>query len=302
MPKQQNNGLLSWLVTRPIMFAIIAFVAMTAATLIAGQLARSAGPLASILVVVAFLGAAAWLVRKLPGENINRRGFIEINNAQMFITSVAFIISTLVIIYNAQTLMMRSLLLESQSTPAFIALIVALIVALAMFYLYLCGIFVANLYAKYRRIRAMGVGMWKTLATAPFGFAMLWIPGYLMPDASEKDTGRKSDRGWYGRLTDWIMSRNYRTAGVLVLLITMSGFTFGYPALLLTLGLGLIFAIWTSVVGTDRMRKNIGGAYATTAIVINVLTIVGVVTYASLVKHAPKQPVETPEITQTQPL
>ena len=131
MPKQQNNGLLSWLVTRPIMFAIIAFVAMTAATLIAGQLARSAGPLASILVVVAFLGAAAWLVRKLPGENINRRGFIEINNAQMFITSVAFIISTLVIIYNAQTLMMRSLLLETQTTPAFIALIFALIVALA---------------------------------------------------------------------------------------------------------------------------------------------------------------------------
>ena len=297
MPKQQNNGLLSWLVTRPIMFAIIAFVAMTAATLIAGLAGgRIAGPLANILVVVAFLGAAAWLVRKLPGENINRRGFIEINNAQMFITSVVFIISTLVIIYNVQTLMMRLLLLESQSTPVFIALIVAL----AMFYLYLCGIFVANLYAKYRRIRAMGVGMWKTLATAPFGFAMLWIPGYLMPDASEKDTGRKNDRGWYGRLTDWIMSRNYRTAGVLVLLITLSGFTFGYPALLLTLGLGLVFAIWTSGVGTERMRKNIGGAYATTAIVINVLTIVGVLTYASLVKHAPKQTVETPEITQTQ--
>ncbi|MDE5615639.1 MAG: hypothetical protein K2I81_02285 [Alphaproteobacteria bacterium] len=293
MPQQNNNRLLSWLVTRPIMFAIIAFVAIIAATTIAGLVgSRLAAPIANILVVIAFLGASAWLVRKLPGTNLNRRDFIAISNAQMFITSIAFITSTLLIIHNAQTLMLRMLWLESQSSMSF----VVLIAAISLFYLYLCGIFVANLYAKYRRIRAMGVGMWKTLATAPFGFAMLWIPGYLMDDTETKNTPER--RGWYNRLTDWIVARNYRAAGILVLLIMMAGFTFGYPALLLTLGLGVLFAVWTQIVGIKRMRQNIGGAYATTAIVINILAIISICGYAAMVRHTPKATFETPEMVQ----
>lgn len=298
MPQQKNNRLLSWLVMRPIMFAIIAFVMMSLAAIIASLAGgRIAGPLANILAIVAFLGATGWLVRRLPGENLNQRDFIKINNAQMFITSIVFIISTLAIVYNAQAIMMRLLWLESHSTPSFIALIITL----AMFYLYLCGIFIANLYAKYRRIRALGVGMWKILATAPFGFAMLWIPGYLMADASAKAGDNKNEQGWYNRLTSWIMARNYRMASVLVLLIILSGFTFGYPALLLTLGLGAIFAAWTSAVGTDRMRKNIGGAYATTAIVINIVALTCIIGYASIIKHAPRTSFENaPQITTPQ--
>lgn len=294
MPKTQNNGLLSWMVTRPIMFAIIAFIAMTAASAIGGLIGgRMAGILANILGIIAFLGATTWLVRKLPAGNLDRRSFISINNAQTFITSIAFIVSTFIIFYNSQTIMLRLLLLESHSKSSFIAIIVAM----AIFYLYLCGIFIGNLYAKYRRIRAMGVGMWKTLATAPFGFSMLWIPGYLMEEPTPK-TDTANNSGWYNRLTNWIMARPTHAAATLVLLIIMAGFTFGFNAILLTLGLGAIFALWCAIVGTDKMRKSLGGIYSTTAIIINVLMIIGIIGYVTIARQHHNARVETPEMIQ----
>ena len=294
MPKIQNNGLLSWLVTRPIMFAIIAFILMTGASAIAGLIGgRMVGVLANTLGIIALLGATTWLVRKLPAGNLDRRSFIAINNAQTFITSIVFIISTFIIYYNAQNIMLRMLLLESHSKPSFIAIIIAL----ALFYLYLLGIFIGNLYAKYRRIRAMGVGMWKTLATAPFGFCMLWLPGYLMEEPASKSTPSNSN-GSYNRLTNWIMARPAHAAATLVLLIIMAGFTFGFNAILLTLGLGAVFAIWCAIVGTNKMRNSLNGIYSTTAIVINVLIIAGIIGYVAIARTHHNGHFETPEMVQ----
>lgn len=285
MPKTQKHELLPWLVSRPIMFAIIAFIAMTAAPLIGGLIGGNiGGTLANIFAIIAFFGATTWLVRKLPAGALDRRGFIFITNAQTFITSIAFIVSTLIIFFNAKNIMLRMLWLEAHSKLSFIIVMIAL----AIFYLYLCGIFIGNLYAKYRRVRTMGVGMWKTLATAPFGFCMLWIPGYLMDDTkSNQDTTNHS--GWYNHITDWIISKSTRTVATLVLMIIMAGFTFGFNAILLTLGLGAIFAIWCAIVGTDKMRKDLPGIYSTIAIVINIAMIVGVIGYITIM-HPHNQP------------
>lgn len=286
MAEKKNNRLVSWLLTRPALFAVIAFVLMTAASALAGLLgAPTASTRGVIIVLSAFLGATGWLLRKFPLENLDRRSFVAISNAQTLITSVAFIASTFIIAYNAQPIMMQLLWLESYSPATFLAIIILL----ALFYLYLCGIFIGNLYAKYRRIRAMGVSMWKTLATAPFGFCMLWIPGYLMDDAPGRANVMDVRPTWYARFTNWVISRPWHAALVLVVMIIISGFTFGFNAILLTFGLGLVFAIWSAVTGSQYMRKNIGGIYATTAIIINVITLVATITYFSL-SHNNKTP------------
>ncbi len=291
MSQKNDNRFSSWLLTRPVMFALTAFVLMTLASVLAGLIGgASVTGIGYTLVAIAFLGAAGWLVRKLPAGNLNRHQFVAINNAQTVITSVAFIVSTLIIVHNAQQLMLRLLWMESHSSASFM---IALML-LTLFYLYLCGVFIGNLYAKYRRVRTMGVGVWKTLATAPFGFCMLWIPGYLMDDA-KKDAAPTD--GWYNRLTQWTMARPMRSAAVLVLLVVMSGFTFGFPAIILTLALGALFAAWSAIAGTDTLRKNLGGAYATTAIIINIAAIIGTVCYFSLA--APRAPVPAPQATIT---
>lgn len=274
MSNNNNTRLLSWMVSRPIIFALIAFVAMTAATAIAGMIGMS-GMFANALGVIALLGATTWLVRKLPAGNLDRHSFVFITNAQTIVTSIAFIASTIFIFYNSNAIMLRMFWMETHSTPSF----VAILVTAALFYLYLFGIFIGNLYAKYRRIRTMGVGMWKTLATAPFGFCMLWIPGYLMEENAPKKPDPEIDHGWFSRLTDWIISRPSHAAGALVALIIMSGFAFGFNAILLNLGLGALFAVWYAIVGAKKMRDSLGGVYSTTAIVINILTIIGLALY-----------------------
>lgn len=293
MSNNNNTRLLSWMVSRPIIFALIAFVAMTAATAIAGMIGMS-GMFANTLGVIALLGAITWLVRKLPAGNLDRRSFVFITNAQTIVTSIAFIASTIFIFYNAHAIMLRMFWMETHSKPSF----VAILVTAALFYLYLFGIFIGNLYAKYRRIRTMGVGMWKTLATAPFGFCMLWIPGYLMEENAPTKTDTDINRGWFNRLTDWIISRPSHAAGALVALIIMSGFTFGFNAILLNLGLGALFAVWYAIVGAQKMRDNLGGVYSTTAIVINILMIAGIIGYITIVRPHHNPHVETPEMIQ----
>jgi len=295
MSQKNNTGLSSWLISRPIMFTLIAFFSMTIASVLAGLIGGNAATtIGYTLVAIAFLGSIGWLVRKLPAGNLNRHQFVAINNAQTVITSVAFIASTLIIAYNAPKIMLHLLWMESHSSVLFMIMILSL----ALFYLYLFGVFIGNLYAKYRRVRTMGVGVWKTLATAPFGFCMLWIPGYLMDDTKKATT---PTGGWYDRLTRWTMARPVRSAAILVLLVVMSGFTFGFPAIILTLTLGALFAAWSAIVGPDTLRKNLNGAYASVAIVINIIALIGVIGYFSLTKSTNMPVSQQAEIIQPAP-
>ncbi len=298
MANKKRNRLASWMITRPALFAVISFITMTAASAVVGMLGSQTASILGVgLIIIAFLGAAAWLIRTLPHENLDRRSFVAINNAQTVVTSISFIVSTLFIISNARAIMIHLLYLESHSSAMFLTLIISL----ALGYLYLCGIFIGNLYAKYRRVRAMGVSMWKILATAPFGFSMLWIPGYLMNETSAKSPALEMSRGWYSRLTDRITSSPMTATIVLATLIIISGFTFGFAAILLTFGMGIIFAAWSAITGPDTLRKNIGGTYATVAIILNIVMWVSVLTYSALApgnRHAPENIIP---ITQTQP-
>lgn len=295
MQNKKNYSLKSWLLTKPALFAVIAFAAMTIGSMIGGLITGgNSMTITSIITVIAFLGSAAWLVRSLPGENLDRHSFVAINNAQTFITSVIFITSMLYIIANIQTLMPRLLFMETHSSTNFLILLVTL----ALFYLYLCGIYIANLYAKYRRVRAMGVSMWKTLATAPFGFSMLWIPGYLMEDNKNTSKQDTTIQGWYNHITNWIIARPTRAATTLVILIMLAGLTFGYLAILLPLTLAVVFAAWSAIIGTDKMRKDIGGIYSTVAIVINIILIIGVLGYFAIAQSHTNTHVTTPETIQ----
>jgi len=287
MSEKQTNKISTWMISRPLIFAVCSFIAMTVAAMLAGAInpATIYGPVPVILISVAFLAAAAFLVRMLPGTNLDRRSFVALANAQMIVTSTVFIATTLIAITNARNIMIRLLWLESHSSLAFMML---MIVA-ALFYLYLCGIYIGNLYAKYRRVRAMGVSMWKTLATAPFGFCLLWIPGYLMEEKNKQTHVLEIKTKWYARVTEWIMGNPVRCAAVLVALILLSGFFFGFGAIMLTLVMMAIFIAWSAVTGQERLKKNIGGTYATTAIILNIVSIITIIGYLTLYRPGVEQ-------------
>ena len=308
MAEVKKQKLISWLITRPALFAITSalfmFIVAFGYSTITGTLLGMQNPPQTpviILMILAFLTAAAMLIHGLPPQNLDRRSFVAINNAQTLIASIAFITSTLVIIANAQNIMLRMLWMETHSTTSF----VALMISVSLFYLYLSGLYISGLYAKYRRIRAMGVPMWRIICTAPFGFAMLWIPGYMLPTASVKNPALELQTKWYARLTDWVIARPTNTAASFVVLMLLSSFFFGFNVIMLTLGIAIAFAIWVMTTGVQKFRENIAGAYTWTAIVLNIISWIAVIFIAIYSARTPNNinitindTVETQQITQ----
>ena len=276
MPTIQNQKITTWLLSRPALFAVTSFGLIVIGALLCGLLDITSLVWIGIIISLSFFVAVAFLLRGLPPQNLDRRSFVALNNIQTFVVGMAFLISTLLIAANSQQIILQLILLETTSSPA---LIVILVVA-ELFYLYLAGAFIANLYAKYRRVRAMGVSMWRIIATAPFGFAMLWIPGYLLPEPTKKAPALDIKSKLFASLTDWIIARPVRGGAALVILTLLSGFFFGFNAILMTFAMALVFAIWAWSVGPDRLRKNIGGAYAITAIGVNIATWIAIILFA----------------------
>lgn len=279
MFKPASQKLTSWLITRPALFAITSFAFMLIVAVICsltiGQLLPEniASPIAGVAVTMGFLAAIVMLVRGLPAQNLDRRSFVAINNLQTFVISLSFMATTLLIVTNYQQIMLRLLWLEANSAASFIAIMLAA----GLFSMYLTGLFIANLYAKYRRVRAMGVPMWHIIYTIPFGFTMLWIPGYMLPGAPQKNPALPVHSGWYAKLTDWIIARPINTAMAFVVLILMSAFLFGFHATILTFTIAIAFAIWVMITGVKKFKDNIAHGYTWAATALNIISWIVVI-------------------------
>lgn len=285
MTKQIKQKMSSWIFWEPLKFAFIALAMMMVVTVLYGMLSSfifnganaPQFPLV-ILWTITFVCAAILMLRNLPRENLDRRSFIALNNAQTFLVSLMFIVSTFLIVSNAQRIMLRMMWLEANSNLSFLIIMIAA----GLFYMYLSGAFIANIYAKFRRCRAMGIPAGRTLCTLPFGFPLLWIPGYLLSDKSTRNPVLPLKAKWYGRLTDYIMSAPILTAFVFVALVLFSGFFFGFDSILLTFAWMIIFAVWARISGTEKFRKNIGGAYTSFAIAANIAVLVSVILISTM--------------------
>lgn len=285
MAETKSNKLISWLLTRPLIFALTTMLFMVVSILVLGvtasiwpDLEKLPYILMTILMTLTLFTATAILVRGLPPQNLDRRSFVAITNAQTLVASVAFIALILLIAPIAPEIMPH--MLQQPKSPSFIS-----IIASGLLLLYLCGVHIAGLYAKYRRIRAMGVSMWRIICTAPFGFAMLWIPGYLLPAPTPKAPSLNLHNSRYARLTDWIIARPTNAAACFVILILLSNLLFGFNTILFLLAIAGAFSIWVMITGTHKFRTNIAGAYTWTAIGLNIISWIVVICIAIYSAH-----------------
>lgn len=289
MKPNAQSKLSTWLLWAPIKFALISFFATTIIafvySFIAGYVSPDT-PLSTtplmILVTVAIILCIAYSVYSLPRIKMDRSSFIAIHNAQTLIMTALFVFISYILTRNAQSLMLQLFVLETQSSLTFFLAIIALALSL----LYITGISVANAYAKYQRIRAMGIPMWKVILSVPFGFSALWTPGYILETNTTKTPGQQISCSWYARLQNWILGKqtNINTSYVVVTFI--SSFFFGSYSVLLTFCLAIMFGIWALQVGVKKFTKNIGGTYATTAVILNIALIIIFTCFALFVSPA----------------
>lgn len=276
MAYHKSLSLLSWVLWQPLKFAVISFLMIMLVIMMFGIIAPDASPASvSLAVLVAFVASAFATYYKLPRENMDRRGFVALNNAQMAIVATIFSVAmSIIVVYkNAIAMKLMWFYTHFNATDAII------ICAVLLLFLYLCGIFVTNLYAKYRRCREIGIAPWKIVCSMPFGFSLLWTPGYLLDDTDKGAPAVAVHAKWYKQLTNWVISRPIYTTLAFTLITIYSIFFYGRRAVMVTLACAVVFALWYRVTGLAGFRQQQGRKYALFAIAVNIVILACVIAY-----------------------
>lgn len=285
MSENKSQCLMSWILWRPLKFALT-LLGLGIAVMIPYEIVSAtiggATALATlgILSIAAIVFATYLLFHRLPHDNLDRYSFVALENAQAYVLALAVFVAMLAIM-QAQSFLISLAMMGTAGNVIFVLLAAVMFVA----YAYLVGLSLANVYAKFRRGRAMNIPTWKIICSIPFGFNLIWIPGYILPDEKAPKTPViPIHASWYKNLTNWIVSRPSRTILAFAILTLFTGFMFGIQTIFWTCTAILLFAIWVSGVGAKRFCKNIGGAYATVAVVLNIIMIlaVSVITYQQI--------------------
>lgn len=277
MARKKSQSLLTWLLWHPLKFALIAFGLIVLISAVLNAMGVSTdGPIA-FGVIIAVVIAAAITFWYMPRGNMDRRGFIALNNAQTLIATTIFWASAIIIAtYQAQITNKLLWMATMQSGMFF-----TIFVLVGVFYMYLFGVSLTNLYTKYQRCREMGISPWKIILSMPFGFGLLWTPGYLLDDGNKNNSSVTIYARWYERLTNWIMSNPIYTTLAFALIVIYSGFFAGFNAALLTLASAVVFAIWLRIAGLSGFRGAQNRTYAYVAIVVNIAIIIGFILLAT---------------------
>ncbi len=279
------NRLAQWLLWPQLKFAILSFICFILIGLTYGLIAGAiyganpspAAPL-SILLFIGFISCLGWLIRRLPRTQLGQESFIAINNAQMFVISVAFILSSIFIVRHMQQILFQLMMPTNMVSTSF--LILASLSGI--FYLYLLGIVFTNIYVKFIRAYEMGIPAWKIIFSMPFGFSALWTAGYMLNTPTIKKSDALACPQWYKKITKQIITRPINTIIAFVAITLLSGFFYGFSAVLLTYSFALIFGIWVINVGRANFTKNISKKYSTYAVIVNILIILSLLTFGLL--------------------
>lgn len=282
MSENKSQCLLSWILWRPLKFALtllgLGIVVMIPYEIVSATIGgATALATLGILSIAAIVFATYLLFHRLPHDNLDRYSFVALENAQAYVLALAVFIAMLAIM-QAQSFLISLAMMGTAGNVIFVLLAAVMFVA----YAYLVGLSLANVYAKFRRGRAMNIPTWKIICSIPFGFNLIWIPGYILPDEKAPKTPVIPIHApWYKNLTNWIVSRPSRTILAFTILTLFTGFMFGIQTIFWTCAAILLFSIWVSTVGAKRFCKNIGGTYATVAVVLNIIMIlaISVITY-----------------------
>lgn len=268
MRVKKSLSLLSWVLWYPLKFAVISFILMTIAFAILSPGASNTA--LTLWLIGAVIVSAIITLYPMPRENIDRRSFTALNNLQMIILSTALMAMMILITAYQNEIVVRLWWLTTHFD--LYAALLAILAALA--FLYLFGIFITNVYAKYGRCREMGLSRWKIICSMPFGFGLMWIPGYLLKDEEKSNPAISVHSRWYTKVNNWLTSNYFKSGLTLIVLTIYSGFFYGVNSALLTLASIVVFALWFKTVGLSDFRQQQNKVYSYIAIAVNIIVIV----------------------------
>ena len=275
--KKINNTiqLKNWLLNKPMLFMLSFFTLSTVLCLIYAliQTVFNIETVRPMLAVfgISFIVCTWYVIKKLPHEKVNQNDFIAITNGATLISVITSFISMLIVgLYGKSFAPDLMLFYLSHKT-----LFLVLFVILGLFSLYLVGVAICNIYAKYKRAESLGVSPWKIILSMPFAFLLMWTPGYLIKGKDIKGN-LQIKSSWYNNLNKWVQTGYSNILFTFLILILCKGIIAGMPTFILSLALLVIYVLWYLKHKSDFI-KNINNGYAMTAVGINIAILIAVI-------------------------
>ena len=271
--KDTTNKLTTWIFKQPIIFAatalIVGLLVVFGYSVLTSLLnIETVKPLLYILGAALVLTAYFVLIKKLPHNDMAHSDFVAITNAGNIIAISIPLITLLFIGSNQQALKTNIMRIYMFQPYLFWALLIFTAIA----YLYLFGIGISGLYAKYKRALQIGISKWKIILSWPFGYMLTWIPGYLLTDKKTKSSLTIKTKT-YQKFNKWVLSSNANLIFIFLLLLFLNSVIAGLNALFLTTLLLIYYGLWILKHKSD-FNKHIDKAYALSAVFINILLII----------------------------
>lgn len=270
----QTPTLINWLFYKPLLFAVSTFIGVSAVVLlyalIASMLTLSKTPLI-IGGTIVVLYTIYYLIKRLPHDNMTRKDFIAITNGASIISIASSIVAIFTIGFYGAIIQQKMMMLYLLH-PTIVNI---MLIAIALLSLYLFGVAISGIYAKYKRVTTMGVSPWKAILSMPFAFLMLWTPGYLIEDKDKKSNLLIKSK-WYNRFNNWVISNFSNVLFVFLFLLFAKSVIAGLPTMILTIALLIIYTLWY-VKHKSEFVKTINNGYALTSVGINIAIILAVI-------------------------
>ena len=265
-----------WLFNKPALFAVMFFGLITVLGIVYSliQTFFSFETMLPMYLIFAFslIYSLYYMIKKLPHDKMQRNDFVAIANGTSIISILSSIIALLTIEISGFGLQRKMMMMYLLHPTIFT--IIAL--SLSLISMYILGVAVSGIYAKYKRATTMGISPWKVILSMPFSFLMMWTPGYLIDDKSKKsDLVIKAK--WYARFNNWVVSNFTNLLFVFLFLLFAKSVIAGLPTLILTIALLVIYTLWYVKHKKDFV-KNMNNGYALTAVGINLAILIAVIT------------------------
>ena len=267
----KKTQLKSWLLTKPLMFMlwflILGLILSFGYSVIQSVFNFESMIPLYVLLALTFILPACYMIQKLPHDKMNQSDFVAITNGAGIVSIIASLIAILIVGGYGKNIQRDMMILYvSHPTMFYILMLTSL---------YLIGLAISGIYAKYKRATTLGISPWHVILSMPFAFLLIWTPGYLIKDKEIK-SGLEIKSHWYSKLNKWVLSNFGNTLFAFLLLIFLKSLIAGTAPLVLAIISLIIYVLWYTKHKSDFI-KNINQGYALTAVGINIAILLAVI-------------------------
>ena len=281
-----KSNLKTWLWHKPARFAawiLLISVLFIGGTHIPALVKIPASDIVAVcILLVAFTFTVRGLIKSLPYNKISHSDFVAILNGYrlLFLLLLSGWTGLTSLIHRCKpSRLLVSGVNDTITNTQYLYIPDTLFNILQIFWFtllaYLLGLWIMNIYVKYKRTRDMGISGWKTVLTMPFAFMMAWMPGYMTTDKQQPNIAIESK--WYARFNKWA-SKNVGNSLCMFLLLFIFSIFLTEPPFFVFLALMLfaIYMLWKTLT-KESFSCHINHGYAWTAILINVFMFITLV-------------------------